>query len=201
MNFVALDFETANRERGSVCEMGIAVVIDGEITESKSWLVRPRNNWFHPINTSIHGINANRVQHEPEFDAVWEETKGYFEHANIIAHNAGFDIGVLRHVLMQYDLAPPILTYSCSLAVARRAWRGLPSYGLKALSGRFGISLNHHSAEPDAVASAQIMLRAMREHQVTRFSDITDVFGLGLGRLSAGGFSPARSIRPLPRRP
>ena len=184
MNFVALDFETANHQRGSVCEMGIAVVIDGLITESRSWLVRPRENWFHTMNTRIHGIDAKRVADEPEFDSVWEEAKCYFENANIIAHNASFDIGVLRHVLAQYDLPPPIATYSCSLAVARRAWKGLPSYGLKSLAKHFNIPLNHHSAEPDAIASAKIMLRALDEHRVEQFSSISDAFGLHLRTLS-----------------
>ena len=185
MNFVALDFETANHRRDSVCEIGIAVVAEGAISESRSWLVRPRQNWFHAMNTRIHGIDANRVAHEPEFDSVWEEAKRYFENANLVAHNASFDMGVLRYVLAQYDLAPPLITYSCSLAVARRAWKGLPSYGLKALAKHFNIPLNHHSAEPDAIASALIMLRALEEHQVEQFSDISNVFGLHLGKLSS----------------
>lgn len=195
MNFVALDFETANHRRDSVCEMGIAVVIDGMVSESKSWLVRPRNNWFHPMNTRIHGIDAQRVADEPEFDHVWAEALPYFEHANLVAHNASFDMGVLRQVLVQYDLSPPTVTYSCSLAVARRAWRGLPSYGLKALAKHFGIPLNHHSAEPDAIASAQIMLRAMQEHQVTQFVELADVFGLHLGKLSSERLLPGGRAR------
>ena len=185
MNFIAIDFETANHRRESVCEMGIAIVIDGVINESRSWLVRPKHNWFHAMNTRIHGIDAPRVANAPEFDRVWEEAKCYFENANLIAHNASFDIGVLRHVLAQYDIAPPTITYSCSLAVARRTWKGLPSYGLKALAQHFDIPLKHHSAEPDAVASAEIMLLALKERQVSNFSDITTAFGLHLGQLSA----------------
>lgn len=184
MNFIALDFETANHRRDSVCEMGIAVVVDGAVTESRSWLVRPQHNWFHAMNVRIHGITAERVAHEPEFDVVWQEAKPYFENANVVAHNASFDLGVLCHVLTQYNLAPPSLTYSCSLAVARRAWKGLPSYGLKALAKHFSLPLKHHSAEPDAVASAEIMLRALAEHRVRQFADITEVFNIHLKKLS-----------------
>ena len=187
-----MDFETANHQRESVCEMGIAVVENSLITESRSWLVRPRHNWFHAMNTRIHGIDAQRVANEPEFDRVWEEAKNYFENANLIAHNASFDIGVLRRVLVQYDLALPTLTYSCSLAVARRAWKGLPSYGLKSLASRFNIPLNHHSAEPDAIASAEILLRATKEHQIERFSDISQTFGLHLGKLSSEDTGPSQ---------
>ena len=195
MDFIALDFETANHQRDSVCEMGIAVVVNGRVTESRSWLVRPQLNWFHAMNTRIHGIDAKRVANEPEFDQIWEEAKCYFENANLIAHNASFDIGVLRRVLTQYDLSPPTITYSCSLAVARRAWKGLPSYGLKALAQRFDIPLNHHSAEPDAIASAKIMLRALEEHQVKEFSDISYTFGLHLSKLSSEHAEASRQPR------
>ena len=146
------------------------------------------------MNTRIHGITKERVANELEFDDVWEEAKCYFENANLVAHNASFDMGVLCHVLAQYDLSPPSISYACSLAVARRAWKGLPSYGLKALAKHFNIPLQHHSAEPDAIASAQIMLRAAAERQAKRFSDIADTFGLPVRKLSAER-SLARSAR------
>ena len=194
MNFIALDFETANHRRDSVCEMGIAVVVDGAITESRSWLVRPQQNWFHYMNTRIHGIDANQVAEQPEFDKVWEEAKCYFEHAHLVAHNASFDISVLRSVLLQYDLPAPTMHYTCSLAVARRAWSGLPSYGLKSLAKHFAIPLDHHSAEPDAIASALIVLRAAEEHQIEHLSELCDTFRLHLKRLSAD-HSPAGTRR------
>ncbi|MDF9799733.1 DNA polymerase-3 subunit epsilon [Catalinimonas alkaloidigena] len=196
MNFVALDFETANHRRESVCEIGIAIVQDGIVREQKSWLVRPRDNWFNSMNTRIHGIDATKVADAPEFDELWQSVSGYFEGANVIAHNASFDLSVLRHVLAQYELPFPELSYACSLQVARRAWRGFPSYGLSALSQRFGISLNHHAAGSDAEACAHIMLRAMEAHSLSHFGDIEEAFGLRIGKLYTQGYIPAGRIRP-----
>jgi DNA polymerase-3 subunit epsilon len=197
MDFIALDFETANHQRESVCEIGIALVREGKVHEQLSWLVRPRNNWFNTMNTRIHGINAQRVAEKPEFDELWQEVlRPYFEKANVVAHNASFDLSVLRHVLAQYELPFPALNYTCSLQVARRAWRGFPAYGLGALSERFGISLNHHAAGSDAEASARILLRAMEEHRLSRFEDLESAFGLKLGSLYPGGYSPAGRQRP-----
>ncbi|WPP52928.1 exonuclease domain-containing protein [Catalinimonas niigatensis] len=197
MNFVALDFETANHQRESVCEIGIAIVQDGVVKEQKSWLVRPRNNWFNSMNTRIHGIDAQKVAHSPEFDEIWQTVRSYFEDAYVVAHNASFDLSVLRHVLAQYELPFPHLSYACSLQVARRAWRGFPSYGLSALSERFGISLNHHAAGSDAEACAHILLKAMEAHQLTQFEDIEQAFGIQLGKLYAQGYIPSgRSSRP-----
>ncbi len=196
MNFVALDFETANHRRDSVCEIGIAVVSNGQVREQRSWLVRPRENQFNRMNTYIHGIDAKKVADEPEFDALWQKVRDYFEGACVVAHNASFDLSVLRHVLAQYEIPFPELSYACSLQVARRAWRGLPSYGLAALSERFGISLNHHAAGSDAEASARIMLCAMEEHGLGTFDEIEPKFGLQVGRLYAHGYIPSGRLRP-----
>lgn len=196
MNFVALDFETANHKRDSVCEIGIAIVNDGQVQEQRSWLVRPRENWFNRMNTQIHGIDAEKVAKEPEFDEIWQQVKHYFEDGYVVAHNASFDLSVLRHVLGLYQIPFPELGYACSLQVARRAWRGFPSYGLGPLSQRFGISLNHHAAGSDAEASAHIMLRAMEEYGLGAFEEIEEKFGLRVGRLYANGYIPSGRIRP-----
>lgn len=196
MDFVALDFETATHQRDSVCEIGIALVIDSVVREQRSWLVKPPGNWFNPMNTRIHGIDANKVANEPEFDVVWQQVEPYLDSAHVVAHNASFDLSVLRHALGRHQIGFPTLGYACSLQVARRAWRGFPSYGLSALSQRFGIRLNHHAAGSDAEASAHIMLRAMDEYDLSEFEAIEKAFGLRVGRLYAGGYVPSGRIRP-----
>lgn len=50
INFVALDLETANAYRGSICQIGITEVIDGKVQPSKSWLVKPQNNEYDEFN-------------------------------------------------------------------------------------------------------------------------------------------------------
>ena len=94
MKFIALDFETANSGRDSVCEIGLTFVKDGKITGSYSRLVKPLDNWFDPFNTSLHVISANTVKNEPEFHQIWEEIEPHLEGQNLIAHNAGFDMSV-----------------------------------------------------------------------------------------------------------
>ncbi|WKN42311.1 3'-5' exonuclease [Tunicatimonas pelagia] len=195
LNFVAFDFETANYQRESVCELGIAVVEDGQISETRSWRIRPTPNWFHPGNIRVHGITAQDVAHAPNFAAIWHEAKPYFEHSNVVAHNASFDMSCLRHVLSQYELAFPRLSYACSLQVARQAWSGFRSYGLGPLSQRFSIDLHHHAAESDAVACAQILVRACQEHIVSDFSEIGSAFGLRMGKLYYGGYEAAGKLK------
>ncbi|HBX24434.1 MAG TPA: hypothetical protein DEF34_12500 [Desulfotomaculum sp.] len=100
MNYVALDFETANHSRSSICSVGIAVVEDGNVVERGSWLVRPPGLNFHPFFTRIHGIRAEDVMDEPDFKELWASVlKDYLIGKTVLAHNASFDINVLRYTL------------------------------------------------------------------------------------------------------
>ena len=46
LNFIAIDFETATPKRASICEVGICVVRNGEVVETRSWLVQPKENLY-----------------------------------------------------------------------------------------------------------------------------------------------------------
>ncbi|AGL01098.1 3'-5' exonuclease [Desulfoscipio gibsoniae] len=161
MNYVALDFETANHSRSSICSVGIAIVENGNVVEQKSWLVRPPDLYFHPFFTRIHGIRAEDVIDEPNFKELWHSTlKDYLTGKTVLAHNAAFDINVLRNTLNQYLISHPQLTYQCSVVIAKKTWPGLGSYKLNNLAKRFGISFKHHDAAEDALACAKIVLEA-----------------------------------------
>ena len=61
-SFVALDIETATGKRSSICEIGITIVKDSKIAESKSWLIQPKDNSYWRRNIEIHGINPEDTQ-------------------------------------------------------------------------------------------------------------------------------------------
>ena len=71
MDFIAIDFETANSNRHSACEIGIVKVENFIITDKKSFLIKPKENYFDWMNTEIHGINEETVENEPEFDVIY----------------------------------------------------------------------------------------------------------------------------------
>jgi DNA polymerase III subunit epsilon len=62
MDFVALDFETANENRDSACALGLVVVENNEIVKKDYWLIRPKELYFNPFNISIHGITPDDVK-------------------------------------------------------------------------------------------------------------------------------------------
>ena len=89
-SFIAIDFETATGKRSSICEVGICVVRDGEVLETKSWLVQPENNTYAYWNTQVHGIRPEDTSSAPFFPEVWREIERDYlgEYNTFVAHNA-----------------------------------------------------------------------------------------------------------------
>ncbi|MCB7130303.1 MAG: 3'-5' exoribonuclease [Candidatus Brocadiales bacterium] len=196
MKCVAIDFETANSKRLSVCAMGVAVVEEQKIVERASWLIRPPELYFDPYNTYIHGITESDVADKPEFNELWGDIRQYFQGGLLIAHNASFDISVLRHVLDEYDIAYPSFRYLCTRAIAKRAWPRLLSYSLDTVSDHLGITFKHHDAEEDAVACAEVALRACSQLGVGAIEDAAEKIEVACGQLSPGAYKPSGVKRP-----
>ena len=94
MNFVAIDFETANEQRSSPSAVGPAVVKNGAISERLARLIRPGEFRFSERNMAIHGIRPENVENEPEFPDVWLAIRPYIENGTVLAHSATFNVGV-----------------------------------------------------------------------------------------------------------
>lgn len=170
MNFVALDFETANYDRKSACALGVVVVENGQITAQETWLIKPTPFYFQ--FTYIHGISEADTQHSPTFAELWHQIAEMIDFKTVIAHNASFDIGVMRALMAYYELPQPNFDYLCTVQIARRTWKGLPHYNLKALSDKFDIPLQHHNALSDTLACAKIMLEAANSLQINTVTEL-----------------------------
>lgn len=93
--FVALDFETANGKRTSICSVGMVKVIENQITESFHTLVNP-NDYFSEQNISVHGIHPEDVASSPNFSYVYPYMMQFIDQLPVVAHNAAFDMNVLH---------------------------------------------------------------------------------------------------------
>ncbi|EJF08997.1 MULTISPECIES: 3'-5' exonuclease [Pontibacter] len=162
MNFVALDFETATPQRDSPCEIGITVVREREIVETRSWLIKPLYYpHFSSFNIAVHGIRPADVKDQPDFAELWPELKPYLEGQLLIAHNASFDMSVLRKTLATYGIPLPEARYTCSLKFSKNIWKGMHKYDLKTLCNMHRIDFLHHRAASDADACARLSLKAL----------------------------------------
>lgn len=157
MRWAAVDFETATHDRASACALGVVVVEDGAELVRRSWLIRPPGNAYDPRNVAIHGIRPEQTEHEPTFDAVWREAMEVIGDRPLVAHNAGFDVGVIRGGCEAYQLAPPSSRYACTVQLSRRTWPHLGAHKLPIVAGHVGAALDHHDALSDAAACSQIL--------------------------------------------
>lgn len=169
MIITSLDFETANHSRVSICAAGIAVFEDGKLSESPYWLVRPPkgHGWFLEDFTEIHGLTWFDVQEAPEFPAIAPEFLERLTRSDIvIAHNAPFDIGVLRTTLDHFGLACPEFDYLCTCQAAKRIWPDLPNHKLNTVAAHIGHEFYHHHAQSDAEAAGRVLLAMMKHANV-----------------------------------
>lgn len=199
MEFITIDFETATAQRDSPCEIGLTFVQNGKIVDTKSWLIKPMYDKFDDFNTLIHGIKPEDVADKPEFNELWSEIKSLVENKFLIAHNAGFDISVLRKTLEAYKLPFPSLNYSCSYIFSKKVWQGLPAYDLKTLCKINNIDLIHHRAGPDSKATAELALKAFKIADVSSYEDFPEKLKTIVGQLYEGGYKPSETKREYKR--
>ncbi len=181
---IALDFETANTLPGGICSIGLAWIREGRVSHVAHRLVRPRDMQFNGFHIAIHGIEPRHVEDEPEFPGIWDELLPHLEAAPLLlAHNAGFDIGVLRDSLSAYGIAWPVLSYLCTVKIARATWPELENHKLSTVAAHIGFDLRHHAADSDAAACASIALRAANGEPLVQ---MLPAWGITAGRLEPG---------------
>lgn len=157
-DFAAIDFETANQERTSVCSVGVVIVRDGEIVDSFYSLIQPEPNYYNYWCTKVHGITRNDTESAPLFPEVWKQIEPLIEGLPLVAHNKSFDESCLKAVFRCYRMDYPDYEFHCTYQAARQVFpKGLTNYQLHTVAARCGYQLrNHHHALADAEACAWI---------------------------------------------
>jgi DNA polymerase-3 subunit epsilon len=161
LNFTAIDFEIANEQLNSLCSIGIVKVNKGKIDDEVNYIVRPKELRVTVINQQIHKLSEADLANQPELTSIWDRIINYFDERLLIAHNAAFDIEVLRQTLKTYNLKYPNFKYLCSQKLAQQTFTDLSNYRLSDVAKYLGLSLNHHNALSDAKVSAEIAIRSI----------------------------------------
>ena len=193
MRFTAIDFETANSFSGSICAVGLAVVEDGAIIEKKYWLVRPHgdHDYFDPFNIWIHGITPDMVRDANTWDTLYAaEILPRISGTVVAAHNAAFDMSALRHVLDAYGIEYPTTRYICTCKAARKTWENLENHKLNTVSDHLHFEFQHHNAQEDALACANILVAIQKERHVDTAEALAFSLGIKIGTLSPGKYTP-----------
>lgn len=195
VDFIALDLETANHKRSSICEIGLSIVESGRLTESKSWLIKPPKNDYHNFFISIHGITPENTVNQPTFPEVWEEIRPILDNQIVVTHNTSFDMFAIKDALDFYGMEYPEFEYYCSLRISQLVFPGLKSYSLpylcKALNIDFG---KHHRAGGDAKGCAEVFLKNIKKLGVNKISEIDEILKICKGHFNVNEHMPLQQI-------
>jgi DNA polymerase III epsilon subunit-like protein len=188
-DFVAIDFETANEDRGSACEIGLVRFSGGKVVDRFQSLVY--QEYFNPFNVSLHGITEKHVAKAPYFDEVWAEAETFIGESPLLAHNAGFDIGVLYRSLQMGEIRNTY-TYFCSMVLSRRML-DISYFGLPGVTEYLGIDYPmNHRADSDAEAAGRVASALMARQSVTSLHELAELLRVNPGSLNSDGYSGSR---------
>lgn len=189
-DFLAIDFETANETRGSACAVGVALIRSGQVVAEGSTLINPET-YFNPYCTAVNGIEEGDVRAAPTLLSLWPALSALLDDQLVVAHNASFDMSVLRNTAARYELpSGPSFEVLCTYRMARFGWPDLPSYSLGYVAPFLGIAFSHHEAGEDARACAEVALALCRELSVPDLRGAISALGVLPGRVTADSYVP-----------
>ena len=196
LNYTAIDFETANSYRGSPCSVGLVRVRDGVPVEEHHWLMRPPEpvDHFLGFNTALHGITPEMVATEPRWKEVLPVIVDFIGDDVVVAHNAGFDIGVIRYACAVDNIEWPELRFLCTMVLARRAL-SLPTYRLPyVVEALGGTVVNHHDALSDAQGVVHVIRGLAADAGVESLDELAGSVGVSIGRMACGKYTGSVAI-------
>lgn len=155
-SFTAIDFETAQGHRWSICQVGLVRVENNIITNEISILVQPPKNYYWYNFIDIHGITPEDTADAPTFDKVWPQIEPFIKGQHVVAHNGfSFDFHCISQALEYYNLKAPEYEKHCTYRIY--------GSGLASLCKEFNIPLHHHDALSDARACAELFMLHLKK--------------------------------------
>ncbi|MGJ0202803.1 exonuclease domain-containing protein [Leucobacter sp. gxy201] len=187
VDFTAIDFETANGHPSSACAVGLVRVREGRVVERADWLIRPpaEHSDFLPFNIKIHGITPQMVADARDWADQLAELREFIGTDVAVAHNASFDMGVIKAACAASVVPTPKFRYLCSVQVSRKTY-DIPSHRLPLAAAAAGYGeFSHHEALADAEACAAIITDAAVRHGADDVTALAKHAGVRIHQLTA----------------
>ena len=177
MDFVAIDVETANSARASICQIGVVKYSGGVISDEWVTYVDPEGE-FGVWQVRVHGIEAQTVKGSPTFSDLVDDLYSFLDGAIVVSHSS-FDEQAITKSAARYGVRTPRSKWVDSIAVAKRAWPEFSNrgYKLNQLCDQLGYEFDHHDALADAKAAGNVTICALKH-----------------GRLELSGFTGTRRL-------
>ncbi|MGO1391860.1 exonuclease domain-containing protein [Agrococcus casei] len=177
LSFTAIDFETANGSAASACSVGLVKVVDSKIVDRDSWFIRPPSGHdsFLEWNIRIHGITPAMIVDAPDWADQQQRILEFAGDDVFVAHNAGFDMGVMKAAAKASGMPVPESRWADSLRIARKTY-SLDSYRLPVAAMAAGFEdFKHHDAAADAEACAAIVVHAAARHEASSLDHLLKI--------------------------
>jgi DNA polymerase III subunit epsilon len=170
LSFVAIDFETANFDRASVCAIGTTTVLDGVVRNTATSFVTPPTG-LDFTNTYLHGIGPQHVNGAPTWPEALQRLSAAANGLPLVAYSP-FDKGVFNAANALTGVSVPDMRFLDALALVRHHC-DLPSNKLPAVVRHFALpDFNHHEAGADSHACALITLRIAEERAAASVDEL-----------------------------
>jgi DNA polymerase-3 subunit epsilon len=158
MQFIAVDVETANHNRATICQIGLAHFQDGRMVNAWDQLINPEAA-FDACNVQLHGIDSVKVRGHPTYRDVAGAINKFLDGNFVVAHNASFDREAIHKASIKYRVAPPNCRWLDSMKICGGS--------LADNCEQYGVELKrHHHAGYDAKACGEIFLAAARRRRL-----------------------------------
>ena len=178
LDYIAIDFETANQFKNSACSVGLVRFINGKETDSCYSLIHPAKMYFIPEWTrDIHHISYEHVRNKPYFPEIWDTMVMPFINRTpgipLVAHNGhSFDMPIIRECCNYFGMELPSLSYFDSLLIARKTWPEAESHKLTELGKNFEIKYLAHDALEDSRTCGQVVNLAAEKWGVASVEEL-----------------------------
>ncbi len=170
IKFVAIDFETGTPKRDSATSVAIVTFLNGDIIDEYDHLIRPPNNEHRKFNIDLTGITPKKTFNAPRFKELFPEIKKRMDGNVIVAHNAPFDLSVMKACMKTSKLPLGLLNvpvkWICTQRIYKKHYKGHKSYSLGKLAPIYDIELDHHQAISDARACGWLYHKYLKENGI-----------------------------------
>lgn len=187
MEYVAIDFQTANELRASACSIGLVTVKDGEIVDEFYTLIRPDILHFNQENVAMHGITEDMVKDKPYFVDLWPLIKKKIAGKVLVAHYAAFDMDVLSDTLEAAELRFPNNQVLCTCVLGRAMFPDLPHHHLEDVCEAVGYDYKvKYNALENAKACVAIVEYALKASGAASIQELAMHYDFNLGYIGNG---------------
>ncbi len=165
ITFVAFDTETTGLSptNDRIVEVGVIKFRNGEVIEEKSWLINPGRPIPKRVQ-KVHGITDEMVQGKPDFKTFYPEFEAFVDGCVLIAHNARFDVSMMREEIKRNELETPSNVVFDTLKLFRKWYPESKSHKLSILAEHLGVNAGgFHRAEVDSLYCVLILFNGLED--------------------------------------